>query len=73
MANLRLSVDTYWTSPYAFSAFVALKEKGLPFSVHPVGLHLELLPDPMNQRPAQSEMLSQGAHAPMGRIGRPRL
>ncbi len=40
MANLRLSVDTYWTSPYGFSAFVALKEKGLPFSVHPVALHL---------------------------------
>src|SRR5271166_5547706 len=40
MASLRLSVDTYWTSPYAFSAFVALKEKGLPFSVHPVALHL---------------------------------
>lgn len=39
MANLRLSVDAYWTSPYAFSAFVALKEKGLPFTVHPVALH----------------------------------
>ena len=40
MANLRLSVDAFWISPYAFSAFVALKEKGLPFSVQAVALHL---------------------------------
>jgi glutathione S-transferase len=39
MADLSLSVDTYWTSPYAFSAFVALKEKGLPFEVEEVALH----------------------------------
>ena len=39
MATLRLSVDTYWTSAYAFSVFVALKEKGLPFTVHAVALH----------------------------------
>lgn len=39
MADLRLSVDAYWTSPYAFSAFVALKEKGLPFDVDEVALH----------------------------------
>jgi glutathione S-transferase len=40
MADLSLSVDTFWTSPYAFSAFVALKEKGLAFDVETVGLHL---------------------------------
>jgi glutathione S-transferase len=38
MADLRLSVDAYWTSPYAFSAFVALKEKGLSFDVETVAL-----------------------------------
>ena len=40
MAELSLSVDAFWTSPYAFSAFVALKEKGLSFDVEPVALHL---------------------------------
>jgi glutathione S-transferase len=39
MADLRLSVDAYWTSPYAFSAFVALQEKGLSFEVEEVALH----------------------------------
>ncbi|MGO9829566.1 MAG: glutathione transferase [Myxococcaceae bacterium] len=39
MADLRLSVDAFWTSPYAFSAFVALKEKGLAFEVDEVALH----------------------------------
>jgi len=39
MADLRLSVDTYWTTPYGFSAFVALREKGLSFEVHEVALH----------------------------------
>jgi glutathione S-transferase len=39
MAEVSLSVDAFWTSPYAFSAFVALKEKGLPFDVEAVALH----------------------------------
>lgn len=38
MADLSLSVDVYWTSPYAMSAFVALQEKGLAFEVEPVAL-----------------------------------
>lgn len=38
MADLSLTVDAYWTSPYAFSAFVALKEKGLAFDVEEVAL-----------------------------------
>jgi glutathione S-transferase len=33
-----LYVDSLFTSPYALSAFVALTEKGLPFSVHTVDL-----------------------------------
>jgi glutathione S-transferase len=39
MADLSLSVDAFWTSPYAFSVFVALKEKGLAFDVETVALH----------------------------------
>ena len=36
MANepLRLWVDSFWISPYAFSCFVALHEKQLPTSLH---------------------------------------
>jgi glutathione S-transferase len=36
---LRLHIDTFWISPYAFSAFVALREKGLPFEIAVVPLH----------------------------------
>jgi glutathione S-transferase len=35
---LTLSVDSFWISPYAFSCYVALKEKGLPFEVRAVSL-----------------------------------
>jgi len=38
MAELSLTVDVHWTSPYALSAFVGLKEKGLAFDVEPVAL-----------------------------------
>jgi glutathione S-transferase len=40
MANepLRLWVDSFWISPYAFSCFVALKEKKLPFEARGVSL-----------------------------------
>ena len=27
---LTLSIDSFWISPYAFSCYVALKEKGVP-------------------------------------------
>jgi len=43
---LTLSVDSFWISPYAFSCYVALKEKGLPFEVRPVSL-----PDRDHHRP----------------------
>jgi glutathione S-transferase len=43
---LTLSVDSFWISPYAFSCFVALKEKGLPFEVRAVSL-----PDKDHHRP----------------------
>jgi len=35
---LTLTVDSFWISPYAFSCFVALKEKALPFEVRAVSL-----------------------------------
>ena len=33
-----LYVDRFWISPYAFSCFVALREKGIAFDVREVGL-----------------------------------
>lgn len=38
MTDLTLYVDDHWTSPYAFSNFVALREKGLEFEVAEVSL-----------------------------------
>lgn len=38
MTDLTLYVDENWASPYAFSNFVALKEKGLSFEVVDVAL-----------------------------------
>src|SRR4051812_40002947 len=35
---LTLCVDRFWASPYVFSAYVALEEKGLPYEVKEVGL-----------------------------------
>jgi glutathione S-transferase len=43
---LTLSVDSFWISPYAFSCYVVLKEKGLPFEVREVSL-----PDKQHHRP----------------------
>jgi glutathione S-transferase len=37
-ATLRLAVDSFWISPYAFSCYVTLKEKKLPFEVRAVSL-----------------------------------
>src|SRR5215469_15247508 len=39
MADLTLWVDAFWISPYAFSAFVALEEKQLPYDVQEVAMH----------------------------------
>lgn len=38
MEPLTLFVDTHWISPYALSAFVALEEKGLPYTVKELSL-----------------------------------
>ena len=37
--TVTLYSDGFWISPYVFSVFVTLKEKGLPFEVKPVALH----------------------------------
>ena len=39
MEPLVLHIDGLWNSPYAFAAFVCLKEKGLPFELREVNLH----------------------------------
>ena len=39
MEPLVLHVDGFWNSPYAFSAFVCLKEKGVAFELREVNLH----------------------------------
>jgi glutathione S-transferase len=38
MSDLLLTVDRFWISPYAFSAWVALREKDLEFTVQEIGL-----------------------------------
>jgi glutathione S-transferase len=38
MTDLLLTVDAFWISPYAYSAYVALAEKKLPFSTEVVAL-----------------------------------
>ena len=38
-ATLRVTRDRHWISPYFFSVFVALKEKGLDFEIEGVDLH----------------------------------
>src|ERR1700687_2235927 len=44
--DLALYIDAFYISPYAFSAFVALREKGLPFATRVVPLQ-----DKAQQRP----------------------
>ena len=39
MDPIVLYVDGFWNEPYVFSAFVCLKEKGLPFTPREVNLH----------------------------------
>lgn len=40
MSELVLSIDAFSISPYAMSAFVALEEKGQPYKLVHVGMHL---------------------------------
>ena len=52
---LTLSVDSFWISPYAFSCYVALKEKVLPFEVRAVSL-----PDKEHHRPEYQKQSMTG-------------
>ena len=36
---ITLFVEKNWISPYVFTCYVALREKGLPFEVHEVALN----------------------------------
>jgi glutathione S-transferase len=47
---LTLYCDSFFISPYAFSAFVALEEKGVPYTLATVSL-----PDKQQQRPEYKE------------------
>src|SRR5262249_37290553 len=38
-APIKLYSDAFWISPYVFTCFVTLREKGLPFEVVDVALH----------------------------------
>jgi len=46
MEPLVLHIDGFWNSPYAFSVFVCLKEKGLPFELREVNLHEQAQREP---------------------------
>ena len=46
MEPLTLYLDGFWTSPYAFSVFVGLTEKGLAFETRTVNLHERAQLDP---------------------------
>ena len=39
MSELLLNIDAFSISPYAMSAFVALEEKGVPYTLVHVGIH----------------------------------
>ena len=49
MPALTLYVDGFWISPYAFSAFVALEEKGVPYTAKELALQKKEHHDPSYQ------------------------
>src|SRR5262249_14983240 len=63
MSELTLWIDAFWISPYAFSAFVTLEEKGLDYSLELVPLH-----EGGNRRPEYASR-SLTARVPMLRHG----
>jgi len=63
MPELTLWVDAFWISPYVFSAFVALEEKGLDYAVEIVPLH-----ENAQRRPEYAQR-SLTARVPMLRHG----
>jgi glutathione S-transferase len=67
MEPLVLHIDGFWNSPYAFSAFVCLKEKRLPFAIREVKLHEK------QQRTPEFEEKSVTARVPVLEHGAFRL
>jgi glutathione S-transferase len=67
MEPLVLYLDGFWNSPYAFSVFVCLKEKGLPFAIREVKLHEK------QQRAAEFQEKSVTARVPVLEHGAFRL
>jgi glutathione S-transferase len=64
MDPIVLYVDGFWNSPYAFSVFVTLQEKGLPFETREVNLHEKAQKAPDFQAKsvtARVPVLEQGA------------
>ena len=64
MEPIVLYVDGFWNSPYAFSAYVCLKEKGLPFETREVNLHEKAQKTPdfkAKSLTARVPVLEQGA------------
>ena len=59
MEPLILYVDGFWNSPYAFSVYVCLKEKGLAFETREVNLHEQA------QRTAEFRAKSLTARVPV--------
>ena len=59
MEPLVLHVDGFWNSPYAFSVFVCLKEKELPFELREVNLHEQA------QRNPEFKAMSVTARVPL--------
>jgi glutathione S-transferase len=59
MEPLTLHVDGFYLSPYVFSVFVCLKEKGLPFETRLVNLHEQA------QRTAEFAALSTTTRVPV--------
>lgn len=59
--SLTLFHDDLWLSPFAASVFVALKEKGVPFSTHAISLadgEQRLLPFSRESIPARIPTIS---------------
>jgi glutathione S-transferase len=67
MKPLVLYVDGFWVSPYAFSVFVCLKEKGLTFETREINLHERA------QKTRQFQSLSATARVPLLEHGAFRL
>ncbi len=64
MEPLILHVDGFWTSPYAFSVFVALTEKGLPFETREVNLHERAQATPAFQAKSVTRRVPALEHGP---------